>query len=383
MIYVLVYFLSIIFVFLAQHEIRRNRKAFFLFYSFISLSILFITASFRDIGIGTDTNAYVRTVWEKVISISNIEDLLKTYNSGDFFEIEFVYVLTCWLSSLVSADIHFLFLVLNILAILPIYLAIYENRHKCSMCLAFATFLLLYYDNTLNLVRQSVALSFSVYSFSLFKLRKYTKCAIYCILAFLFHGTSLFFLLFVYLYYIYTHASKLWRNIIMKSTYVLFILLYFNFDKFLYYIIETGILPTKYAYYAVEMSETGFSGMTVLRQCIILLLIYICIYYANKKKLQKEITRRLKCYLILKTWGIFLFLSSLISMWAFRVSFYFNYPIDIVLFPKAMIILKKSRYYNILIFFYFVILFFIWYWTVIRLQMNEVYPYKSQILGIK
>lgn len=380
-IYLIVFFISIYTTWLAEKSTKQ--KPIFFILSCIAILIPCILAGCRDSGIGTDTLIYVDECWNRIISTKNWDDLIKSYNQEVFDSIEPVYLLINWIASLFGKEIQWAYFMTNLCVVLPIYCAAYDNRKKAPMWLSMTLFFLLYYNASLNLVRQSIALAFCIYSYKYLEQKKWIKALIWVFIIINTHNTGIFYLAFVAIFIIWnTMKKKNLRKIllIISATILPLLLAFFN-----YIIIATvmiGILPSKYLMYiSEENNETIGKSVGFIYFIIALTLLYIKKYQKHRND---HITDSINYYLYNKFYGITLFGASFISKWAFRISYYFNYPVDCIFLPRTIYSIKKKNktLYYLITSTIICFLLIMWYWLVVIRKENATIPYKSKLLGI-
>ena len=184
-VYLFVFYLTSLFTYIAQRNIKKSG----IFYFFSLLAILFpaLLAGFRNPGIGTDTLVYVDYIWDKILFVPQWNDFMFSYKNGNFADIEFIYLLLNWLTSHVISDVNGIYFVANAITMYFVYRTAYDNRDRCDMWLSMALFLLLYYNASLNMVRQSIALSICMYAYKYIEREQWLKVGIWGILIILTH----------------------------------------------------------------------------------------------------------------------------------------------------------------------------------------------------
>lgn len=382
-IYICIFLLSTISTYIAEFNIKKKKKNFPLFIISSIVAILFpvLLATFRDPGVGTDTLGYVQEVWNQFTRLGNINNILYAYQNGEFYDFEIVYLLINAIAIIFGNDIHWLYFITSLFIILPIYIAIYNNRHRAPMWIGMIFFLLLYYNYSLNMVRQSVALAFCIYSFKYVEQKKWIKLFIWLLIIINTHNTGIFYLLFIAIYLISYIPSKYLKNILLFISYFSIILIFSAFDFLLIISVSWGIISDKYLIYLTNNNQTDLDLTTTIEYLFIILISYISLQILRKKIIQyNEVNNYIKYEFL----GTLLFCAALISQWAFRLSFYFNYPIDCLFLPRMFMLVKcrSKSLYQLLLLITIGFLLLVWYWTTVVTKVNEVYPYKSELLGI-
>ena len=100
--------------------------------------------------------------------------------------------------------------------------------------------------------------------------------------------------------------------------------------------------------------------------------------------LKKEESNREIIFIFnVKLFNNLLILASAVSMWAFRMAYYFG-VFDILFIPRIIRFVseKDERKGNFLTVVFVLLISIYWYWSIIHNNENETYPYKSEILGI-
>lgn len=382
-IYLITFLISIFCTAISEISItRKDGKFFFILFSFIAIIIPSLLAGFRNPGIGTDTLIYAKDIWEQIRQIPSLTSLFYKYNQEYFNDTEFIYLLINWIASLFGRNIFWCFFFTNLCVILPIYCALYDNRKKGKMWIGMAIFLLLYYNISLNLIRQSITLAFCIYSFKYLEQKKYIKLIIWLIIIALSHNTGIFYIVFCAIYLFGTIKNIRLRNTLLGLSYISLPLCFVAFNVILLIAINLGILPERYIWYSMG-DETLFDTMTTGMYLLITLLLFH-IYHKTPRITQQYYKERLGFIAYNKLFAVVLFFTSIISKWAYRISYYFNYPIDIILLPRALnIIRQRSRkQYQLILTMLFSAMIFYWIWLFVVKGAHETYPYKSQLLGI-
>ena len=382
-IYLFVFLLSTIFTYIAESNLKKAKTNFplFVFLSIAAILCPVLLATFRDPGVGTDTLGYVQEVWNQFTRLGNINNILYAYQNGEFYDFEIVYLLINAIAIIFGNDIHWLYFITSLFIILPIYIAIYNNRHRAPMWIGMIFFLLLYYNYSLNMVRQSVALAFCIYSFKYVEQKKWIKLFIWLLIIINTHNTGIFYLLFIAIYLISYIPSKYLKNILLFISYFSIILIFSAFDFLLIISVSWGIISDKYLIYLTNNNQTDLDLTTTIEYLFIILISYISLQILRKKIIQyNEVNNYIKYEFL----GTLLFCAALISQWAFRLSFYFNYPIDCLFLPRMFMLVKcrSKSLYQLLLLITIGFLLLVWYWTTVITKVNEVYPYKSELLGI-
>lgn len=374
--YIIVFVLSIFCTYLAEkYSDSRNLCAFFVA-SFFAILLPSALAGIRDSGIGYDTEVYgnFNFEWLSGYSRMTVTDFFQLLVDDEFGS-EWLYMLWIFLSIKYTGDIHWYYFFLNFFVCLFTYLAIYNYRKKASMPLMMFVFFFSFYNISLSAMRQSMALALALYSYHFFETRNWKILIPLLFMVYLFHNSGMFFivvLLFIWLQqenYLSSKRFK-WLILLIPISFTLF-------DPALKLLVSYGIFPQKFVdLYSSDVSKAGFMAANTLLSVMLYLVLYV-----GTLKLSFSEKNMAQIYLNNHILYVIFLLSMLISLWAFRISYYFYY-MNILFIPAYLRLLSINKVRNaklIKVCAIFLIIF-IWLWTIIFRQENATYPYESDIL---
>lgn len=379
LIYLTAFFIAILFTYFAE---RAHNKFVFLIFSAIPILSLSLLAGFRDSGVGTDTIVYVDYIWYTINSFHSFGELYRAYLNGDFAGIETVYLLINWGASWFGKDLFNIYFITNFCVVFPIYVAAYLHREKVPMWFVMLSFCFVFYGMSLNLVRQSISAALTVWSLKYLEEKKWMIYTIFIVLIINTHNTGIFYLTFPLIYFVWFHLRNLYlRKILIILFLFLFPICVFSMDFMITSAVNYSLLPDKYLMYLSSESESIITKSVLLVHLSILI---IMLYIKIKNRYSLLSLSEINFINYLKILVIILFMSSYFSKWAYRISFYFSYSVECIMFPMLIYSIKRKNpipYYLILLF-TIVIYIVMWYWTIVHNGGYEIYPYKSKILDI-
>lgn len=272
----------------------------------ISFMISFLSAALRY-GIGTD---YFYTY----------VPYFKWINSGvrEYGEVGFNFLNK--FIGFFTTDYQWLFFVTSFIILLFIYKAIWDNSED-----VLQSVLLIYvgqsYFYSMNMVRQSIAISIILYSYKFLKDKKYIKLLICIVCASLFHSSALVL--------IPIFAISMLNISILKKI-IIFIIL-FALQPVFYKALILLLGYTKYGWYYTEgLFKEGISILLVLQNIIILVLDF---YY--QKIYSRKITKEYKILSNINFIGVCLMILSCNIPLVFRIIRYCTI-FQILLIPKLL-----------------------------------------------
>lgn len=340
---------------------KKHSKKKFIPFILMGMSIftLCFVAAVRDLSVGTDIYVYVTRLYNVSLNYSNVFSYLKNCNS------DLLFALTVYIGAL-TKNINIVLFLIQFCAVIPIYIYSYKLRYNKSFTLNILIFLLTMYCVSLNLMRQSIAISFCLLSYYYFDSGNKKKSYILLLVAVLFHKTALIFLLAFLI------------NKIVKSN---------NKDKkLLIFLLIMGMVVATFSMkYIVSISSYSeylfldsreFSLGSIIKRIFWIMLVLIGYRFNREKQNSENYTISLIFLLI----SLFTTLTSFAIPGTGRLGFYFT---DIAYFLFIFDIPKYFKQKNMIYLFVFITLFGLWWIsTAVPNDSSRVYPYKSDIIDV-
>lgn len=320
----------------------------------IGLLFLFfiIYSGLRSKVIGNDTDTYLE-IFED-ISLYGID-----YDLKSRYELFYLY-LNKAISYISTNSVVFL-MIISFVVLSGYYRFIIKN--SAYICFTIALFFFLrYFDDSMNVLRQSIALVILLKAYEFILRGKFAKFFIMVIFASLFHKTAFVFILA----YMVRYFSFNKRNILLITVAGLALSLCSSF-------LINYLMSSYYNYYL----DGDYLGETRLASVLSLLFNVVLLLLCYKILTNKYVSEDLKNQFYLVLVGTVILLVSLQFNLLDRVAGYFNVFL-IVLIPNAIkkIHSYRKRFTLITLVIIFVI---IYYYAIVVLKpdWNSVYPYKT------
>lgn len=166
----------------------------------IALLLPSILAGIRDVSVGTDVLVYAYPVFKDAYYAPDFDSL--------FYQWQRIEVGYLWLNYLVSGmtSSHNVFLgLIMFIELLFIFLILRQWKNKIPLWVGMLIFYLLFFNLSLNMMRQAIALSIGFYGMKYIFNRKFFLFAFWIFVGFLFHKSNIVLVLF---YPLYTFANK-------------------------------------------------------------------------------------------------------------------------------------------------------------------------------
>ncbi len=370
-IYLVVFYISIVSTYIAE---KIKKKPYFMFFSAIAILIPSILAGTRGERVGTDINYYAKYCFDLAIVSENINGFL----SNNSLDIENGYLLFTYLISIFTDNFQIFLFITQLIINSCVYFFIYSNKEKVPMYFSMSIFLLFFYNISLNIMRQSLALSIFLCSLIFINKRKYIKTIIAFLISLTFHS-SVVLALPVYFLLLIATSSKMPKK--TKITFFLIIILVvvvfsFTFQYIIYFLSnDLKIIPQKYNDYLYNDYYDGANydfDVFILIYKMFWCIIAIIAFMRNTDKEKNDDLAYCICLII--DFIIFILSAKITNI--NRVGYYYAIPAMLTSIPTIKVLFKKDNF-NQMCLFVIVLMLLLSYWYVayVHFNMNETYPY--------
>lgn len=373
-IYIITFLIVIFTTYKAEKLYKKRYKMRGTIYIFISILSMSILAAVRNNDIGKDIETYViptfnwalRFDFKEFMAIGNLENGYKL----------FVFIIAN-----IFKDYHWILFFTQFIISVLIYIFAYKEKNKMSMWLVMIVFLLIMYNDTLTMMRQSIAVLLIILSYSSLKEKKYIKTIILYVSAILFHNTAIISIL-GYIFIIINYSSKIEKKSkryisgIMLAICMVCLIFY---QKILYiFTFNINVLPIRF--YEYFNTEYYTDNLIISKSTLLFKSVWILVASIYNRIVRKEQTPKLILIFLLIDLGMYLISFKLGPV--MRLGYYFSYPALLYLIPQLTKMLKKDNYNKNCSYICIIILLFcFWYFNnVIHNESGNTYPYKSDIL---
>ena len=377
--YLIVFLISLCFVYSAELSLKKYDGSKYLKYriiaicsSIIAVAIPCALAAMRNCSVGTDVSTYVLLNYNVAI---NARDFIEFYNS-QVIPVEPLFSLLIFCGAKLN-NIGYVFMAIEILIIVPIYLVLCYRRNNVSMTMGMAIFYFLFYNFSLSGMRQGISMSFLLLSYHYLTKKKYAKALFYSIIASLFHSSViLIVLMFGVSYYIYTRSIQ--KRRILCSVAIFFLVgLFLFYNKITVFLAKiVGIINLRYSYYILHYGSIYqghvWSNIPITDLlCKTVLIFIVVFFYIRTNKFKAKEKYMVSMMLIGRYFVIFNanFYESL------RLAYYFDYLL-ILFVPYVKKCVKKNWINQLLINLVIIIPSFLyWYYFIMIIGAYQTNVY--------
>ncbi|MEY8433724.1 EpsG family protein [Lachnospiraceae bacterium 48-42] len=334
---------------------------------FIGLLIPSLLAGLRDFSIGNDVLLYGNYWFYRAVSYTSLWDYLK---ETMIYSMDLGYSFINYLSSMISEDAHFFYFIYAILQMAVLYYAVRDYKKQISVPFAFFVYFFTYYNSSLNILRQIMAILLVLLSYKYVFDKKLAKFLLSILLAASFHISAVVgIILYPLNWAIHTDFKKFWRASVVVGS----MLLVVTYEYVLNFIFRFGLASfSKYTHY-LEDDQGGGRFIRFAFWGII-----ACAYFWRRKKINKIAPN----YELLGFCILFSLLTSIVNFfsgaWLIRAMYYFDCAsvISIPLIAKALP-LKVGRQKEKINYILVGVFIFV-YWLIVYVIRNgaETFPYQ-------
>lgn len=341
----------------------KKFKKLSIFIAILSILAFSIFAGIRSYNVGTDIEVYGLKRFNREIGKSNFISSLNQYN-----DIEYGYSFINYLVAKFTVDFHwFLFTHQVILSTIVYIIAFREKKqHNTRVALTIASYSFLWFNTSLNILRQSVAILIMLFAYKYLENKEYKKYVTLTLLSTLIHTSSIFCLIAPIMNELYSKkntSTKLFISIF--ATLSCFIAIRYILNE----LILLFPILSKYELY-IDNDATAISLRYLAFKVLFLLIILL---FANIKKNQNSTSlKTLSAFAIM---DVLMFSLSGFIAYGYRMSYFFLiHYIYFIPRIESKIASKKEKQLYVII----VIILLVSYWCnrFILSNFDGTLPYK-------
>ena len=208
--YIIVFMISIG-LFALSDRVKFTQRKPVVFVAVITLCLL---AGLRAESIGTDTRVYLVPIFEAAKKSHSLGEYLNssfhafTWTTDYVKDMEPLFPLLVLIVTKITGSLYCVQTILELCVILPLYIAVRKDK-QTNLWMAMFVFCMAFYNPSMNMMRQSIAMSLGVLGFEYWRNEEKKNAFICVFIAFLFHTSSLLILLIYLLYDYIVKGTKL------------------------------------------------------------------------------------------------------------------------------------------------------------------------------
>lgn len=369
--YIVTFILSSMIFYFAQ-SVKAKSCILFWGLSILSVSLLSLLAGVRDITVGTDVLFYEVGTFSICRYVNSVFDFILYRQDMELF-----FVVINYLSALISDSIVLPLFLIHFIPFFIFFVTAERYSDFIPLWILMISYIFLFFNPTLNLMRQGIAISFMCYVFKFVEQRRLKALLLSAGIAFFIHRSSLVVsFVFLYLYLVSLLSEKTQIKFLIVSILGL-VGVFFVFG----HLIETLAQIESMAKYAAYGTNSSFkSGINTLGLSIRFLFVFLVVFFRKSNGLSISQNNIL---LILLAVDVFCLFLGLYTYFTSRLAMYFmaiELPYIFMLLKGVNVSNRSSKLFQLSLVFVFA---FYFYWINIHKGENATYPYTSKILGIE
>ena len=346
---------------LSEYSLKRNRKAFAIFLGCAAVLTLSIMAGIRNYDVGTDVDIYIIPFYRRALRYSAS---FKSMWNANIENVEVLFVVLEYISANVFHSPHFIMFALSLLTNGFVYKGIIKQRERMSVAFAWLAYCLIYFNLSLNLMRQSVSVAILFYLFSDLERLNWKRVIFFSTFAGLFHISGLIGFFFYAVYIMICRRSCI--SGLRQIMFLVFLLLPVIIPFAIRIIISLGILNQRYNIYGETQADTAVGNLIFRILCIVN---YALLCYRTKSDDKSQ------NYFILYA-GIMNILFIINNSYIFiRLREYFEIYSLVYISVGLRAYSQKGNMRIIITLFMVLMMIVYWYYLFIYLGSSETYPY--------
>lgn len=298
-IYLITFFLSYVLLCVGQNKKNKLKSNTCIIIAILLPSIL---AGCRDYSIGTDVLIYGNR-WFRYAATSqgNFLEFIKWAVASS---IGAIYACVNYFVAMFTENAHWFYFFLSMLTNSLVYKAVKDNDDLIDVPFAMLTYYLLFYNQSLNLLRQSLAVAFGVCAFTYIRKQRKLSFLICAMLAIFTHSSAI---VVIAVPIIYIIINGKFRTIAKIGILIGACVSVVGFASITQLLIRMGILSTRYEHYIYDVQRGGGFVRLFLLCVPYLVLLVFC---THKTEFEKE----------RNTLVILAAMASIFSLLAFRLA---------------------------------------------------------------
>ena len=376
LIYLISFITSLFFLIFGERTRGILKYALFL----IGGSLTICLAAFRSENIGDDLQVYIIPLYncgERSNDFIQFFNSSRIYNYQERFvaDIDIGFSLISYIFGHYSLGLKFYLFTLNFLVEVPLIFALINFSKKFNITnfvsFGFAVFSFLFFNLSLNIIRQLIASSFALLSFSFFINKKYIKAFLFLILAFFFHSAILV-LILVFLFYLFfssdsfLKSSRLFKitvSLILILIFLIFLLILSKYGKTI--LISLGL--NRFTYYLSDNFNFSVNQL-IIRIPVLCLSIFALV--------NTKLTRFSYFIFFIVAFDILIGQMASMSEATVRISYMFQY--FYIFFIPYLYNIINFKYKKIILLLIFIYLIIFWLYFYCYKNIGNTLPYEMR-----
>lgn len=365
------FFISTSLLLLSEKIVKKEKWIFV----FIALLIPCCIAGLRADTIGTDVKVYLSRITNAAINSESFKEYLETnwyYIWRDVYvsDYEIGFVILVYGIGKLFRSLLAVQLAVQAFTIFPMYLALKQLENKYPLWLGMLTYYLIFFNTTLNLMRQSIAMAFLFLGFTYLINDKNKKFVLCLLIAVMFHTSSLIGVLIFAIYRCVGLETKTMRigRVTLQRQFV-------NMVAFIgigiLSLLCNGIIVKVCSLFGMSKYNAYINDAVrfMPNQLISRLPVFLLFIYSWKKVDSKE--KNFKFFFVMLCFDLLCSQFSSVNSFGGRIGMYFS-EFSLISYPSIYMGMKRNK---TILFILIAYMAFYWWFYFVYSGMNSTVPY--------
>lgn len=336
------------------------KKVFYIAFIIIAVLIPSLIAGLRDYSIGTDVMIYGNIWFNNAVHTSDFFSYIQWALSSS---IGFLYATFNYVIAKFTQNPHYFYFWYSFAENFIVFWAIKRNRDIVKATPAMAVYLFMFFNLTLNILRQGMALIILVWGFKNIRNKQFLKYAVVVLIAYLFHSTAILGIFIYFIYWLVNDNLSELNELLLIILCLLGIILFQTMSNSL---LNNSLINQRYSVYTINQSGGFYQHFILL--CMPTLLLYLFSYIRKD-----NVFKGLRIIVIFST--LLGFLTLQVASLG-RITQYFDiffiFALPYVLNSSYRIHIKNVSLNNVILLIYLIV-----YWIIIYsvMKSGQTVPY--------
>lgn len=323
-VYYIVFLISSFFLYVGERKTDNSKSAKILWA--LAGIIPALLAGVRAESVGSDTSGYIKLIHDMCSNNVNWKLIIGSY------QCEIGYYFINFIVTRITESFQVFLFIIQLLILVPVLYACKDNEDLIEPHLSYLFFLMLFYNRSLNMCRQSIAISFCMFSVRYIRKQKFSKFAICIVLAMSIHRIAfVFFALYIMTYFLLKKEGTFYKFVFLVIAGGLLAFYQIIINK----LMSLGYIGSHYSYY-VNGGNQNISSVELGIKCLFITLILL-----NRKNLCKKNSWN-NIFIFFLVLDILVYCLGFYANYAQRISYYIGF-FEIYLVPQISNCVKKKQ----------------------------------------
>lgn len=283
----MIYFITFSLSLLLMHKAYSSKtRRVFIWLSIFSILIPALLAGMRGITVGVDTRNYYEIVWIRAIRSDSMGSFINSYIFGRTIWIEPLFMLLAGIIEKITGDYQIFLFCIHLIIVSCVYIGAYRLRNHANPLFVFLLFFFLYYNYSLNISREFIAISIIYAAFRDVEDKKYIRYYFFVAIAALFHIVGILGIIPALINFLMFPSQKRVKLSFNRRLVIVIFLAVLGFGTIplLRFVLNIGVLSSHYASYLENTRSIPGSIIILLIAEAVLLIFSWRTYRANNKE---------------------------------------------------------------------------------------------------